>query len=76
MNEEDLKRRAGIIAEQRYGFQRRHYIFLAEIISDIPDEHTRRMLAWRLARAFKEDNPRFDMNRWMKAAGVEAGSEE
>lgn len=51
---------------------RKYYNDIASILKGAKQVPANEQLSWiaiRLAKSFKEDNPRFDMNKFLKAAG-------
>ena len=52
------------------GPTRKHFQQVADLLKNIPDEAKRKELAQHHAGLFKQQNPRFDHNRFYSAAGV------
>ena len=50
---------------------KKHFVMVARIVSAIEDMGTRREVALNFAHSFQEENPRFDIVRFVKACGVE-----
>ena len=48
---------------------RKHFIAIAEIVSNQPED-TRQALALDFVRMFQAENPRFDPSRFLRACGV------
>ena len=46
---------------------RKHFRKMADIISTIPDQNIRKATALSFARWCKDENPRFKMDRFLKA---------
>ena len=55
---------------------RKHFQQVADLIKEIPDEKKRSDLAHHHAAIFAEQNPRFDRNRFFKAANVTSSVNE
>jgi len=53
-------------------FTQKHFIAMADMIKELPDPISKQDLVDRLVSTFKSDNPRFDTNRFKKAAGLGA----
>lgn len=51
-------------------FTQRHFVAMANIIKELPDPISKQELVDRLVSMFKMDNPKFDTNRFKKAAGL------
>ena len=51
-------------------FTQRHFVAMANMIKELPDPISKQELVDRLISMFKADNPRFDTNRFKKAAGL------
>jgi hypothetical protein len=51
-------------------FSRQHYIKIANVIRSISDKKIRNQLAKELDSMFREDNPRFDSEKFANASGV------
>ena len=51
-------------------FTQRHFIAVASMLKELPDPISKQELVDRLISMFKADNPRFDTNRFKKAAGL------
>jgi len=51
-------------------FTQRHFIAMANMIKELPDPISKKDLVGRLVSMFKADNPRFDITRFEKAAGL------
>ena len=61
-------------------FTQQHFVVMAKFIKDLKcnrelDEAIRREVAVEMANMFASDNPKFDMDRFFKAAGVEMEKE-
>ncbi len=54
-------------------FTRQHYRMIAESISKIDNKFTRADEAYRNVELFRNDNPRFDADRFLDACGVIPG---
>jgi len=49
---------------------KKHFQLVARIVSAIDDVDTRKEVALNFAHSFQEENPRFDIFRFIKACGV------
>ena len=54
---------------------RKDFRMVADLLKNIDDADKRKELAQHHAGIFKQQNPRFDTDRFMKAAGLEEGNE-
>jgi len=54
-------------------FFKRHYEFIAEVLSRIQPPSVRYRLASEFAKAFKEDNQNFDTVKFIAAVGRQKG---
>ena len=46
---------------------RKHYVAIAEAMRSIPDRSIRQAVASNLVALFRQDNPRFNMQRFLEA---------
>ena len=49
---------------------KKHFVMVAHVVSNIDDIDTRREVALNFASEFQKENPRFDIERFVKACGV------
>jgi hypothetical protein len=49
---------------------RKHFEMIANVVSAIDDMDTRKEVALNFAHSLREENPRFDIFRFIKACGV------
>jgi hypothetical protein len=64
------------MANQSYHMQRRHFKFIADVLSDLRhepaiDQPTLQMIAQEFARQLKRTNSRFDPDRFISATNGE-----
>jgi hypothetical protein len=49
---------------------KKHFVAMAQLLSELPDHKHRRHLAIMNADNFAKENPRFDKNRFFRACGL------
>lgn len=49
---------------------RKHFVMIAQVVSAIDNMDTRREVALNFSSEFQKENPRFDIERFMKACNA------
>ena len=49
---------------------RKHFVMIAQVVSAIDNIDTRREVALNFASEFQKENPRFDIEKFIKACGA------
>lgn len=50
---------------------KKHFVALAKSLRELPNDGTRKLAALRTAEVCKASNPRFDLDRFLAACGVD-----
>lgn len=72
LRHEEIKEKvdAEIVEELINEASRKHFRMVADLLKNIPDQGKRKEMAHQHAQIFSQQNPRFDHQKFMQAAGV------